>query len=140
MKKIFSPNFNFRSKETKIDMVILHYTGMQSKSSAIKRLCDKRAKVSSHYLIDQKGETNVKIKILDNIKKIYSHPQALAQCRIYLSEKLPQADLIPSSSTSAAFSDLLNDPENSAAIAHARNAKKHNLNICLLYTSDAADE
>jgi N-acetylmuramoyl-L-alanine amidase len=59
MKKIFSPNFNFRSKETKIDMVILHYTGMQSKSSAIKRLCDKRAKVSSHYLIDQKGEISI---------------------------------------------------------------------------------
>ena len=77
----------------------------------------------SHSLI-----TN-KINTLDNIKKIYSHPQALAQCRIYLSEKLPQADLIPSSSTSAAISDLLNDPENSAAIAHARNAKKHNLNI-----------
>ena len=77
----------------------------------------------SHSLI-----TN-KINTLDNIKKIYSHPQALAQCRIYLSEKLPQADLIPSSSTSAAFSDLLNNPENSAAIAHARNAKKHNLHI-----------
>ena len=77
----------------------------------------------SHSLI-----TN-KINTLDNIKKIYSHPQALAQCRIYLSEKLPQADLIPSSSTSAAFSDLINAPENSAAIAHARNAKKHNLNI-----------
>ena len=77
----------------------------------------------SHSLI-----TN-KINTLDNIKKIYSHPQALAQCRIYLSEKLPQADLIPSSSTSAAFFDLINAPENSAAIAHARNAKKHNLNI-----------
>ena len=77
----------------------------------------------SHSLI-----TN-KINTFDNIKKIYSHPQALAQCRIYLSEKLPQADLIPSSSTSAALSDLINDPENSAAIAHARNAKKHNLNI-----------
>ncbi len=77
----------------------------------------------SHSLI-----TN-KINTLNNINKIYSHPQALAQCRIYLSEKLPQSDLIPSSSTSAALSDLSNDPENSAAIAHARNAKKHGLNI-----------
>ncbi len=77
----------------------------------------------SHSLI-----TN-KINTLENIAKIYSHPQALAQCRIYLSEKLPQADLIPSSSTSAAFSDIINEPENSAAIAHARNAKKYKLNI-----------
>lgn len=77
----------------------------------------------SHSLITNKS------KILDSIKKIYSHHQALAQCRVYLSEKLPQADLIPSSSTSAAIFDLIKDPENSGAIAHTRNAKKHNLNI-----------
>jgi len=56
MKKIPSLNHNFRSKGTKIDMVILHYTGMKSKSSAIKRLCDKKARVSAHYLIDERGE------------------------------------------------------------------------------------
>ena len=56
MQKKSSPNFSSRSSGTKIDMVILHYTGMKTKHSAIKRLCNKKAKVSSHYLIDVQGK------------------------------------------------------------------------------------
>lgn len=38
-----------------IDMLVLHYTGMQSGSEALKRLCDPAAKVSAHYLIEEDG-------------------------------------------------------------------------------------
>ena len=38
-----------------IKTIIIHYTGMQSESESIKRLCDLKSKVSSHYLINQKG-------------------------------------------------------------------------------------
>lgn len=50
-----SPNFNAR-KPGAIDMLVLHYTGMQSCDAALTRLCDAAAKVSAHYLIDEDGQ------------------------------------------------------------------------------------
>lgn len=52
-----SPNVNDRPADTRIDMVILHYTGMKSGKAALDRLCDPDAKVSAHYLIDEDGTT-----------------------------------------------------------------------------------
>ncbi len=69
------------------------------------------------------------IKNPKDILKIYSHPQALAQCRIYISKNLPQSELINASSTSAALSELKPESQYSAAIAHSRNAIKHNLHV-----------
>ena len=48
-----SPNYNERS--TPPDMIILHYTGMQTGPEALARLRDPEAKVSSHYLIEEDG-------------------------------------------------------------------------------------
>ncbi|MFQ5535149.1 MAG: N-acetylmuramoyl-L-alanine amidase [Sphingomonadales bacterium] len=50
-----SPNFNVRPAGRPIDMLLLHYTGMQSAEAAIDRLCDPRARVGAHYLIDEDG-------------------------------------------------------------------------------------
>ena len=50
-----SPNFGARPTGTRIDMVVLHYTGMKSAKDALDRLCDPEAKVSAHYLIDEGG-------------------------------------------------------------------------------------
>lgn len=36
-------------------MLVLHYTGMISREHALARLCDPAAKVSAHYLIDERG-------------------------------------------------------------------------------------
>ena len=38
-----------------VDMLILHYTGMQSAQAAIDRLRDPEAAVSSHYVVDEDG-------------------------------------------------------------------------------------
>lgn len=48
-----SPNFDARSGV--VDMIVLHYTGMESCRAALDRLCDSTAKVSAHYLIDEDG-------------------------------------------------------------------------------------
>ncbi len=53
IKRNFSPNFDKRSSQ--IDMVVLHYTGMENTDQAIKKLCCANAKVSAHYLIDEAG-------------------------------------------------------------------------------------
>lgn len=49
-----SPNHEARRVDV-IDMLVLHYTGMQSAELALQRLCDPTAKVSAHYLIDEDG-------------------------------------------------------------------------------------
>ena len=50
-----SPNFDKRPKGTKINSIIIHYTGMKTFHEAYERLCDKNSKVSSHYLIGRDG-------------------------------------------------------------------------------------
>jgi len=51
-----SPNFDKRPKGVKINSIIIHYTGMKTFEDAYKRLCDKKSKVSSHYLIGRDGK------------------------------------------------------------------------------------
>jgi N-acetylmuramoyl-L-alanine amidase len=54
-----SPNHDSRGDAIggppRIDMLVLHYTGMQSAEAALGRLCDPEARVSSHYLVDEDG-------------------------------------------------------------------------------------
>ena len=49
-----SPNIDDRPRP--VDMLILHYTGMQTAEAAIARLCDPVARVSSHYVVDEGGD------------------------------------------------------------------------------------
>lgn len=49
-----SPNFDARKKPP--DMVVLHYTGMQTAEAALERLRDPEAKVSAHYMIGEDGQ------------------------------------------------------------------------------------
>jgi N-acetylmuramoyl-L-alanine amidase len=49
-----SPNFDTR-KGHRIDMLVLHYTGMESGEAAISRLCDETSKVSAHYVVGLDG-------------------------------------------------------------------------------------
>jgi len=51
-----SPNFQPRPPGAAIDMLVIHYTGMQSAQAALERLCDPAAEVSAHYLIDEAGQ------------------------------------------------------------------------------------
>ena len=52
----YSHNFSIpkRSKK-KLNYLIIHYTGMRSEIDAIRKLCDSRSKVSSHYFIKNNG-------------------------------------------------------------------------------------
>jgi N-acetylmuramoyl-L-alanine amidase len=49
-----SPNFDER--DAPITILVLHYTGMADAASAIERLADPVAKVSSHYLVAEDGQ------------------------------------------------------------------------------------
>ncbi|WP_192365385.1 N-acetylmuramoyl-L-alanine amidase [Mesorhizobium mediterraneum] len=50
-----SPNFGPRREITKPDMIVLHYTGMQTGASAEAWLCDPASEVSSHYMVHEDG-------------------------------------------------------------------------------------
>ena len=52
-----SPNHDERPDDQPIDMLILHYTGMESAKAALDRLRDPAARVSSHYVVDEDGAT-----------------------------------------------------------------------------------
>lgn len=62
------------------------------------------------------------------IKTVYSHPQALAQCQKWLENNLPQAVLIPSNSTTEALHHLSHEPS-CGAIASSRAAHLYDLPI-----------
>jgi N-acetylmuramoyl-L-alanine amidase len=50
-----SPNFNERAGAGLPDMLILHYTGMETGEAAMARLTDAEARVSAHYTVDEDG-------------------------------------------------------------------------------------
>jgi prephenate dehydratase len=63
---------------------------------------------------------------LSKVARIYSHPQALGQCRGYLARTFPGVDLVASLSTAGSVSDMLLSEEPAAAIAPYRAAEIHN--------------
>jgi N-acetylmuramoyl-L-alanine amidase len=50
-----SPNHDARADGTPIDMLVLHYTGMETGGAALERMRDPAAKVSAHYMIEEDG-------------------------------------------------------------------------------------
>ena len=53
----YSINFDLKKRDKKsIKFIIIHYTGMKNESNAIKRLCDAKSEVSSHYFIKNNGD------------------------------------------------------------------------------------
>ena len=57
LSKNYSYNFSLPKRRRKnIKFIILHYTGMKKEASALKRLCDKKSKVSAHYFVKENGK------------------------------------------------------------------------------------
>ncbi|RMA42994.1 N-acetylmuramoyl-L-alanine amidase [Rhodophyticola porphyridii] len=51
-----SPNFGERRDGLTPELVVLHYTAMQSCEAALRALCDPAREVSAHYLISETGK------------------------------------------------------------------------------------
>ncbi len=65
---------------------------------------------------------------IGRIQRVYSHPQALAQCRGWLAQNLPSAQLVVSPSTSAAAREASGD-EAAAAVASRLAAELSGLEV-----------
>lgn len=75
----------------------------------------------SHHLLNRSGE-------LSGITKVYSHPQALAQCRGWLSTNLPGVPLVDVSSTARA-AQLAAEDASAAAVSSDLAASMYGLRI-----------
>lgn len=76
-----------------------------------------------HCLLAQPGFA------LPLVRVVYSHPQALAQCRGYIAKKLPGAEPVASLSTAGAVKDMGSSTRPAAAISSRRAAEIFGANI-----------
>ena len=67
--------------------------------------------------------------LLSEIKRVYSHPQALAQCRGWLASNLPGVDVAAALSTAGSVQQAANDSLTAAAIAPRRAASLYGADI-----------
>jgi chorismate mutase/prephenate dehydratase len=75
---------------------------------------------------------------LGSIDRVYSHPQAIAQCRGWLARNLPSAQLVVSNSTTTAAREAGSDPS-AAAIASHLAAEIHGLRVIRESIQDRSD-
>ena len=75
----------------------------------------------SHCLLNRSGD-------MHDIQKVYSHPQAVAQCRKWLAENLPRAAVIEVASTALAARLAKDDPQ-SAAVASELAGQLYDLRV-----------
>lgn len=71
----------------------------------------------------------------EEIVEVHAHPQALAQCRMWLMAHLPHAKLVPSSSNAQAAKEAAADPK-VAALAAERAAALYQLHIAARAVED----
>ena len=88
---------------------------------------DSPLKICAQILLRIDNSLMAKVPV-DDIQRIYSHPQVFGQCRAYLSQHFPKAELIPVSSTTKAAEIAAKEP-NSAAMGGALAAQLHGLTI-----------
>jgi len=75
----------------------------------------------SHFLLSRTGR-------IEDVKKIYSHPQPLAQCRRWLADNLPNVPLVDVASTTLA-AQIVSEDYSAAAIASQYAASLYDLKV-----------
>ncbi|WP_328754364.1 prephenate dehydratase [Geomesophilobacter sediminis] len=75
----------------------------------------------SHFLLSRTGR-------IEDVKKVYSHPQPLAQCRKWLATNLPNIPLVDVASTTLA-AQIVTEDYTAAAIASEYAASLYNLKV-----------
>ncbi len=74
-----------------------------------------------HYLLSRTGR-------LEDVKKVYSHPQPIAQCRNWLAENLPNVPVVDVASTAVA-AQIVSEDYTGAAIASELASSMYDLKV-----------
>ena len=113
--------------ENSIEGVVTH---------TIDLLVDSELKICSQLLLDVSHNLMAKGS-LNNVKEIYSHPQILGQCRLWLLKNMPKVELIATSSSTKA-AQIAAKGKNTACIASEIAAPLYGLNILKKNIQDSA--
>jgi len=97
-------------------------------SSTLDLFMDYELKVSAEVMLEISHNLLSKSGDMVKIKKVYSHPQATAQCRQWLESKLPKVPIFETTSTARA-AELASEDEEAAAIASELAAKTYDLHF-----------
>jgi len=65
---IDAPSPNFNDRKTPINLIVLHYTGMESGQAALERMRDPDAQVSAHYMVEEDGRI---FRLVDETKRAW---------------------------------------------------------------------
>lgn len=95
-------------------------------TGTIDALLEGGAQIRGEHILDVAHGLLSRATGLSSIERVYSHPQALAQCRKWLAQNLPQVQLVQTSSTAGAVREAQLDPQG-AAIGSALAAELHGL-------------
>jgi len=68
LKIVQTPSPNFNDRKAPVDMLVLHYTGMESGEAALERMLDVDAEVSAHYMVWEDGRVS---QLVDEAKRAW---------------------------------------------------------------------
>ena len=102
--------------ENSIEGVVTYTVDLLLNESALKIRSEVVVPIH-HYLLSEPDTA------MEDVRVVYSHPQAIAQCRRYLGRNLPNAEHVASLSTAGAVEDMRNSEHRAAAISSRRAAE-----------------
>ncbi len=83
-------------------------------NATIDALFDSDLTISAEFVLEVELCLLAQSRDLTTIRRVTSHPQPLGQCKQWLREHLPQAELVVAQSTTAAAQEALKDPGTAA--------------------------
>ena len=83
-------------------------------NATLDALFDCSLTISAEHVIDVELCLLAQSADLSVIRRVTSHPQPLGQCKNWLRQQLPQAEIVVAPSTTAAAQEALNDPHTAA--------------------------
>jgi prephenate dehydratase len=96
-------------------------------------------RICAEIILDIEHNLLVSAGCLTDVNKVYSHPQALAQCRAFLRRNLPDAQTVPVFSTAEAAATAAEAGIGAAAISSKRAAERYHLKILAAAVQDGVN-
>jgi chorismate mutase/prephenate dehydratase len=125
IKKVFE---NVETGKAEYGVVPIENSNEGVVSYTLDMFMDSELQVVAEVILQISHNLLSKQRTKSRIKKIYSHPQALAQCRGWIESNMPRVPVTESTSTARA-AELAARARNTAAIASEIAARMYDLNI-----------